>query len=56
MPNNNTAIKDFVNSISDEKLKNFVSTEKTIVEDRKIGFRLDHQGVSETHLSEQDLY
>lgn len=56
MPKNNTAIKKFVDSISDDKLKNFVSTEKTIVENRKIRFRLDHQGVSGMHFSERALH
>lgn len=52
MVKSSTAIKDFVDSVSDDKLKNFVSSEKTIVEDRKMGFRLDHQGVSDTPFSE----
>ncbi len=56
MPKNNTAIKKFVDSISDDKLKHFVSTEKTIVENRKIRFRLDHQGVSGMHFSERALH
>ena len=42
---NKVAIKAFIDGISDEKLKNFVSSEKTIV--KKDGFRLDHQGVSD---------
>ena len=42
---NKVAIKAFIDGISDEKLKNFVSSEKIIV--KKAGFRLDHQGVSE---------
>lgn len=49
MVNNNKAIKDFLDNVSDEKLKNFVLGEKTIVESKKFGFRLDHQGVSETY-------
>ena len=44
---NKVAIKAFIDGISDEKLKNFVSSEKTIV--KKGGFRLDHQGVSKYH-------
>ena len=43
---NDKAIREFLDAIADEKLKNFVSSQKTIVEDRKAGFRLDHQGIN----------
>ncbi|KAK4697899.1 hypothetical protein P7C71_g239, partial [Lecanoromycetidae sp. Uapishka_2] len=46
MSKNNKAVKDFLDAIPDEKLKNFVTSEKTMVKDRKHGFRLDHQGVN----------
>ena len=45
MVKSRSAIQDFLDGISDEKLKNFVSSEKTIA--KKDGYRLDHQGVSE---------
>lgn len=47
MVKNRSAITDFIDAISDEKLKNFVSSQKTIV--KKGGFRLDHQGVNKHH-------
>lgn len=42
-------VKDFIYGLKDDKLKNFVSSEKTIFKDDKLGFRLDHQGVSQAH-------
>ena len=56
MPKNNAAIKEFVDNIPDEKLKGFVSSEKTIVENRNIGFRLDHQGVNKDGSGKDRLY
>jgi len=37
MSKNDKSIKDFLDAIPDEKLKNFPSTEKTLVEDRNFG-------------------
>ena len=39
-------IKGFLDDIPDEKLEKFAAKEKTIYTDDKLGFRLDHQGVS----------
>jgi hypothetical protein len=44
---NDVAIKDFLEGISNAKLKNFASSEKSLVTDKFNGFRLDHQGVSQ---------
>ena len=54
MTKNDSAIQGFIDGISDEKLKNFVSSEKTIA--RKNGFRLDHQGVSEQNSNLYVMY
>ena len=42
-------IPTFLDAIPDEKLYNWSHGEHTIYEDRKLGYRLDHQGVSNLH-------
>ena len=39
-------IVNFLDSVSNEKLENWQTKEHYIVKNAKIGFRLDHQGVS----------
>lgn len=39
-------IEAFLDTVSDEKLKDWQAKQYTIVRNFKIGFRLDHQGVS----------
>ncbi len=48
MVKNDTTIQDFLDDIDGEKPQNFVPSEKSIIEDKNHGFRLDHQGVSRT--------
>ena len=42
---------EFVEAIKTEKLSGFVDGEKSISVDYKLGFRLDHQGVSSPSVS-----
>ena len=45
--NDKKKFAEFVNNIKKEKLSGFVDTEKSAIAcDHKLGFRLDHQGVS----------
>lgn len=39
-------IVNFLDSVSNEKLENWQTKEYCIVKNDRIGFRLDHQGVS----------
>lgn len=41
MPKNNTAVKDVVDSIPNERLKDFVTSKETIFEDRNTIFGYD---------------
>ena len=53
---NNAAIKEFLESIPNEKLKNFASSEKTLFHHKKLVFRLDHQGVNQDGSMKDRLY
>lgn len=47
------ALKEFVASIHKDKLCGWKDEQYTILTDRKLGYRLDHQGVS-SHFSHSD--
>ena len=39
-------VSQFLDGVADEKLEKFAAKEKTVYEDKRLGMRLDHQGVS----------